>query len=58
MSTISSIVSARIRPDWQNIAPTAASLAANVAVWLPAARDPACVRRGGATPETGCERTA
>ena len=44
MSNISSIVSARITPDWWNSASTATSLAASAAVWLPAARDPPRVR--------------
>ena len=44
MSNISSIVSARMTPDWWNSASTAVSLAASAAVWLPAAREPARVR--------------
>ena len=44
MSNISSIVSARMTPDCRNSASTATSLAASAAVWLPAARDPACDR--------------
>ena len=44
MSNISSIVSARITPDWWKSASTATSFAASAAVWLQAARDPPRVR--------------